>query len=122
MHYLAFRYWYDFVTLRMHNLLISLTFVETTAKITKKLSEIRAKEKETATFVCEMSEANLKPIWMKGGQKLSADKKYDIVTDKKVQKLIIRNVTMKDKGEYTCIYRDISTWAKLNVRGEFVYN
>ena len=80
---------------------------------------MKVKEKETATFVCEMSQENLKPIWMKGGQKLSADKKYDIITDKKVQKLVIHNVTIQDKGEYTCILGDTSTWAKLNVQGKY---
>ncbi|CAE1238872.1 unnamed protein product [Acanthosepion pharaonis] len=88
---------------------------EIKTEFTKKLSEIRVKEKETAIFVCEMSEENLKAIWMKGGQKLTADKKYEMVTDKKIQKLIIHDITVKDKGEYTCIYRDTSTWAKLNV-------
>lgn len=102
----------------MHNLLILLTFLEIKTEFTKKLSEIRVKEKETATFVCEMSEENLKAIWMKGGQKLTADKKYEMVTDKKIQKLIIHDITVKDKGEYTCIYHDTSTWAKLNVEGE----
>ena len=79
------------------------------------------KEKGTATFICEFSEENVKPVWMKGGQKLTTDNKYEIVTDKKVQKLIIRDVTVKDKGEYTCIYRDTSTWAKLVVGGEFLW-
>ena len=102
----------------MHNLLILLTFLEIKTEFTKKLSEIRVKEKGTATFVCEMSEENLKPIWMKGGQKLTADKKYEMVTEKKIQKLIIHDITIKDKGEYTCIYRDTSSWAKLNVEGE----
>ena len=84
------------------------------------MSEIWVKEKDTATFVCEMSEENLTPIWMKGGQKLSTDQKYLIITDKKVQKLIIRDVTMHDKAEYTCIYGETSTWAKLVVEGEFM--
>lgn len=110
------------MTFRIHNLLISLTFLAITPQFIKKLSDVKAKENETATFVCEMSQENLKSIWMKGGQKLTADKKYDIITDKNVHKLIINNVTMQDKGEYTCIYHDTSTWAKLNVQGEFVYN
>ena len=105
----------------MNNLLISLTFVAIKAQFTKKLSQVWAKEKDTATFVCEMSEENLTPIWMKGGQKLSTDQKYQIITDKKVQKLIIRDVTMHDKAEYTCIYGETSTWAKLVVEGEFVW-
>ena len=103
----------------MHNI-VSLTFVASKPQFTKKLSEIWAKEKDTATFVCEMSQEDLTPIWMKGGQKLSASQKYQLVTDKKVQKLIIRDVTIQDKAEYTCIYGETSTWAKLVVGGEFM--
>ena len=87
-------------------------------EFTKKLTNQKATEKQTATFVCEMSQENLKPIWMKGGQKLTTDKKYEIVIDKKVHKLIIHNVTLQDKAEYSCILGETSTWAKLNVEGK----
>ena len=89
------------------------------ADFTKKLTEQSVTETETATFTCELSMENLKAIWMKGGQKLTASDKYEIITDKKVQKLIIHNVTVQDKGEYTCILGESSTWAKLNVQGRF---
>ena len=106
---------------KMYNLLISLTFVASKPQFTKKLSEVKVQEKDTATFVCEISQEDLTPIWMKGGQKLSPSQKYQMVTDKKVQKLIIRDVTMQDKAEYTCIYGETSTWAKLVVEGELVW-
>ena len=95
-----------------------ILFIDVKHEFTKKLTELKVKEKETATFICELSEENVKPIWMKGGQQLKADKKYEMITDKKTQKLIIHDVTAQDKGEYTCIYRDTSTWAKLVVEGE----
>ena len=84
----------------------------------KKLTDVKVNEKETAMFACEMSHENLKPIWMKGGEKLISNKKYEIVTDRKTQKLIIRDVTLQDKGEYTCIFGEVSTWAKLVVKGK----
>ena len=99
--------------------LLNILLTEIKTDFTKKLSEMKAKVKETATFVCEMTEENVKPIWMKGGQKLTENNKYKMVTDKKTQKLIIHDITVEDKGEYTCIYRDTSTWAKLVVEGEF---
>ena len=101
-------------------ILISLTFVEFKPEFIKKLSQLRVQEKDTATFVCEMSYENLKPIWMKGGQKLIADKKYEMITDKNVQKLIIHDVTFEDKAEYSCIFAETSTWAKLIVEGECI--
>ena len=101
-------------------MLISLTFVEFKPEFTQKLGKVRVQEKDTATFVCEMSYENLKPIWMKGGQKLKADKKYEMITNKKVQKLIIHNVTFEDKAEYSCIFAETSTWAKLIVEGECI--
>ncbi|CAE1238874.1 unnamed protein product [Acanthosepion pharaonis] len=92
---------------------------EVKVEFSKKLNDLKVKEKETVTFVCELSEENVKPIWMKGGQQLKADKKHEMITEKKSQKLIIHDVTAEDKGEYTCIYRDTSTWAKLAVEGEW---
>ena len=93
-----------------------MTFAE--LKFSKKLTELKVKVQETATFTCEMSKENIKPIWMKGGQKLTASKKYEMITDKKIQKLIIHNVTAEDKGEYTCIKGPVSTWAKLVIEGK----
>lgn len=100
--------------------LITLTFVEFKPEFIKKLGQLRVQEKDIATFVCEMSSENLTPIWMKGGQKLTANKKYDIITDKTVQKLIIHDVSFEDKAEYTCIIGETSTWAKLIVEGECI--
>ena len=111
----------QFTFLHTAYLLISLTFVAFKPQFTKKLNDVKAKENDTVTFVCEMSQEDLTPIWMKGGQKLSASQKYQLVTDKKVQKLIIRDVTIQDKAEYTCIYGETSTWAKLVVEGELVW-
>ena len=108
------------LSFRIRYLLILLTFVAFVPNFPKKLSDMRAKENETVTFVCEYWEEKARPIWMKGGQqlRLTKDKKYLMLTDKKVHKLVIRDVTEEDSGEYTCIYREASTWAKLIVGGE----
>ena len=105
-----------------HNLCILLKFVELKPEFTRQLSEIKAKDYETVTFVCELNDDNLKPIWKKGDQqlRLTADKKYLMLTDNKIQKLIIRDVTEEDSGEYSCNYRNVSTVAKLVVGGECV--
>ena len=110
------------LTFVRHNLCILLKFVELKPEFTRQLSEIKAKDYETVTFVCELNDDNLKPIWKKGDQqlRLTADKKYLMLTDNKIQKLIIRDVTEEDSGEYSCNYRNVSTMAKLVVGGECV--
>lgn len=62
----------------------------------------------------------MKVDWFKNGIKLTANKRIEIITEKRVQKLIIRKVTLEDFGDYSCTIGDVSTTAKLIVEGEFI--
>jgi titin len=39
-------------------------------EFTKKIKDLKITEKKRATFECEVSEPDIKPIWMKDGQEL----------------------------------------------------
>ena len=84
---------------------------------TKKLSDVKVKEKEKATLSCEMNKENVKVIWKKNGQELKSDNRVKIVADSKVHQLIIENVTIEDKAEYSCVSGDVSTTANIIVEG-----
>ena len=76
------------------------------------------KEKETATFICETSMENMESVWMKDGKQIKADKRIEIIREKKIHKLVIREVTTTDKGQYSCVIGSMSTSAKLIVEGK----
>ena len=85
---------------------------------TKKLSDVKVKEKEKATLSCEMNKENVKVIWKKNGQELKSDNRVKIIADSKVHQLIIENVTIEDKAEYSCVAAgDVSTSANIIVEG-----
>lgn len=89
-------------------------------EFTRKLTETIVKEKETATFTCETSKENMQSVWMKDGKQIKADKRIEIIREKKIHKLVIHEVTTADKGEYSCVIGSISTTAKLIVEGKCV--
>ena len=86
-------------------------------QFTKKLTEVKVKVKGTATFTCELSKDNMKSVWMKDGKQIKANKRIEVKTEKKIHKLVIREVTVADKGEYSCVVGVISTSAKLIIEG-----
>ena len=94
-----------------------LLFVEIKPEFTKKLSDVKVKEKENATLSCEMNKENVKVVWKKNGQELKSDNRVKIVVDSKVHQLIIENVTIEDKAEYSCVAGDVSTSANIIVEG-----
>ena len=99
-----------------------LLFVEMKPAFTKKLSDMKVKEKEKATLSCELNKENVKVIWKKNGQELKSDNRVKIVVDSKVHQLIIENVTIEDKAEYSCVAAgDVSTSANIIVEGTQIF-
>ena len=100
-----------------------LLFVEMKPAFTKKLSDVKVKEKEKATLSCEMNKENVKVIWKKNSQELKSNNRVKIVADSKVHQLIIENVTIEDKAEYSCVAAgDVSTSANIIVEGTLIFS
>lgn len=78
---------------------------------------MKVKESETVSFICELTKPNVKVRWMKGGKEVKSSKRIEILTDKYVQKLVIHDVTLKDKAEYSCVIGNKFSKAKLTVEG-----
>ncbi|GAB1597545.1 hypothetical protein Ahia01_000031000, partial [Argonauta hians] len=93
----------------------TLSVEELKPEFTKKLTNLKLKEKEKTVFVCELSKENVKVTWKKKGKEIKSDNHLKIVADKKVHQIIIENVTLEDIGEYTCVAGDVSTSATLSV-------
>ncbi|XP_049336778.1 obscurin isoform X48 [Astyanax mexicanus] len=83
----------------------------------RELQEVSAANGEDATFCCELSQPGLEVSWFKDGKSIRKSQKYEIVTEQKVVKLIVRNVSAKDSGEYSCeATRGLTSKAKLEFK------
>ena len=75
----------------------------------------------TATFECELSKDNISVAWQRAGQPISAGDKYEMVSEVRVHKLIIKNVTGEDMAEFTAVARGKTSTANLIVEGEHLF-
>lgn len=79
---------------------------EQPVEVVKALEDQEVVENQTATFTCSLSRPRLNVTWLKNGQKLSENDKYQFVKEGKVYKLVIKNAQMKDEDSYTIKYND----------------
>ena len=72
----------------------------------------------TATFECEISKENFPVEWQKNGKPIAAmPKKYEIIVDGKIHRLVILNVDEEDDAEYTVVVKKESCKANCYVEG-----
>ena len=72
---------------------------------------------DTVTFECELSVEDAPVEWYKGDRSLKNSDKYQIVARSTIHKLTINDVDSKDAGEYSAIFKNKPTKAKLTVEG-----
>ncbi|XP_070648483.1 obscurin isoform X39 [Bos indicus] len=85
------------------------------AKFAKGLRKEEATEGTTVTLRCELSKAA--PVeWRKGPETLRAGARVSLKQDGAVCELEIRELTMEDAGEYSCVCGQERTSATLTVR------
>ena len=70
---------------------------------------------DDAIFECEVSKDRARAQWMKDGQEIYPDRKYDISTIGKVHRLRINNADSKDIGDYAIVIKGHRSAAKLGV-------
>ena len=74
-------------------------------------------EGATAKLHCELSKAA--PVeWRKGPETLRAGDRVSLRQEGAVCELQIRELTVEDAGEYSCVCRQETTSATLTVRGK----
>lgn len=87
--------------------------------ISKELQGVSARIGEDATFSCELSQSGLEVKWSKDGKSIRKSQKYEISQEQMLVKLVIRNVTEKDSGEYSCeVTGGPTSKAKLEIKGK----
>nr|XP_060639353.1 obscurin [Anolis sagrei ordinatus] len=86
-----------------------------------KLRDLEVREKESATFQCEVPAATTETTWFKEETKLQQSKKYNIEEEGTHRKLTVQNVTMDDDAVYICEMKEGSrTIAELTVQGNII--
>lgn len=71
-----------------------------------------------ATFECELSKPNIKVQWLKSGKPILPNKKFEVVMDGTIHRLIIRDILgEEDVAEYTVTVRGQSSKAVLKING-----
>lgn len=95
-----------------------LTVEEPTLTFLRKLPEFTILPIDaTAELTIELSRPDVDVQWLKQGVKIQESEKYKIIVENNVRKLIIRNVTLEDQLEYTCVAETIRTSTVLKVGG-----
>lgn len=85
----------------------------------KKLQDLEVREKESATFQCEVPVPSTETAWFKEETKLRQSKKYNIEEEGTYRRLTVQNVTTDDDAVYICEMKEGSrTIAELSVQGK----
>ncbi|OCT63665.1 hypothetical protein XELAEV_18044764mg [Xenopus laevis] len=86
-----------------------------TVKIIKKAKDVTALENTSATFEISVSHDTVPVKWYFNNVELKPSDKHGIVSERKVHKLTLQNVTPADAGEYTAVVGQLESKAKLFV-------
>ena len=97
-------------------------FSERPLTISKTLRNQTVMEKEPVTFQCEMSKSNQPVQWLRDGKPIRHGAKYKISSEGPVYSLSIPKPSADDSGEYTVKIADVSSSAKLVVKGKHCYD
>ncbi|XP_034146064.1 obscurin isoform X5 [Esox lucius] len=85
-------------------------------KIVKKLVDLEVMEKESASFVCEISHDDVDCQWFKGDTKLKVSDNIKMRQEGKIYVLLFKSVTTADVGEIIFTAEKATSTAKLNVK------
>ncbi|XP_017281459.1 obscurin isoform X5 [Kryptolebias marmoratus] len=85
-------------------------------KIIKKLEDVEVMEKESASFVCEISHDDVDCLWYKGTTKLKVSENIKMRQEGRRFVLLFKSVTPEDMGEIKFTVEKASSTAKLKVK------
>ncbi|OCT75409.1 hypothetical protein XELAEV_18030588mg [Xenopus laevis] len=86
-----------------------------------KLRDLEVREKESATFQCEVPSAITESSWYKEETQIEQSSKYNIEDQGSIRRLTIQNITADDDAVYICEMKEGSrTIAELSVQGNII--
>lgn len=94
----------------------SVTIKAIIPEFIRKLQDFEVKERETAVLEVEITSETADVSWHKDGEELTkANPKYVFEKQGTVRKLLIRDASVHDEGEYTCTVADKECTAEVTV-------
>ncbi|XP_035862895.1 obscurin isoform X16 [Sander lucioperca] len=93
---------------------VIITAIPVTFK--QKLKNQEAVEEGSVTLRCELSKAGVPVEWRKDAQLLKEGEKYQMKQEGRTAEMLIRNLTLRDLGEYSCFVGTVVTSADIKVR------
>ena len=84
----------------------------------REMLNVKAVPGDDAELSCEITKPEATIRWLKNGHLIRPSPKYVFSVEKNLVRLVIRNATIKDSGEYCCEADGIATRAKLEIRGK----
>lgn len=94
--------------------------LEKPVHIFRDLLSVKAVPGEDAELSCEITKPEATIRWLKNGQLIRQSPKYEMSVEKNLARLVIKNTTIRDSGEYCCEAEGVATRAKLDVRGRML--
>ncbi|XP_054458971.1 obscurin [Anoplopoma fimbria] len=84
--------------------------------IFRELLNVKAVPGEDAELSCEITKPEVTIRWLKNGHLIRQSPKYEMSVEKNLARLVIKNTTIRDSGDYCCEADGIASHAKLDIR------
>ncbi|XP_077390337.1 obscurin [Festucalex cinctus] len=84
--------------------------------IFRDLLNVKTVPGEDAELSCEITKPEVTIHWLKNGHLIRQSHKYRMSVEKNLARLIVKNTTIRDSGEYCCQADGVASRAKLEVR------
>ncbi|XP_037325748.2 obscurin isoform X2 [Pungitius pungitius] len=84
--------------------------------IFRELLNVKAVPGEDAELSCEITKPEVAIRWLKNGHLIKQSPRYEMSVEKNLARLVIKNTTIRDSGEYCCEADGIASRAKLDIR------
>ncbi|XP_035804053.2 obscurin isoform X3 [Amphiprion ocellaris] len=84
--------------------------------IFRELLNVKAVPGEDAELSCEITKPGVTIRWLKNGHLIRESPKYQMSVEKNLARLLIKNSTIRDSGEYCCEAEGVASRAKLEIR------
>ncbi|XP_008290272.1 obscurin [Stegastes partitus] len=84
--------------------------------IFRELLNVKAVPGEDAELSCEITKPEVTIRWLKNGHLIRQSPKYQMSVEKNLARLLIKNTTIRDSGEYCCEAEGVASRAKLEIR------